>query len=198
MVLRTGLMQHEKEALGDVTFSRNPMAPCAVNMGPRSLPRSDAPNMMERSVSSMPPGSLTVAPVPYASAVKGMAPPPKNLVGSVLSCIRCLRCSQKSSRQRVFLLLPYVPSFGGSGLAASLAVPGYNGNARHLVTVEVSPVPPPSPMKLPFSRAERAHWRMRWLQRLARNARPLSAPPIEITIYGLSPVFAQALGLRVA
>jgi hypothetical protein len=38
---------------------------------------------------------------------------------------------------------------------------------------------------------------MTWQQRLARNARPPSAPPVEITVYGLSPVFALALGLRV-
>src|SRR6266851_3442419 len=68
----------------------------------------------------------------------------------------------------------------------------------HLVTVEAAPVPPsPSPPS-PFSRAERAHWRMTWQQRLTRNARPPTAPPVKITIYGLSPVFAQTLGLRVA
>ena len=35
------------------------------------------------------------------------------------------------------------------------------------------------------TRAGRAHWRLSWQQRLARNARPASAPPLEITIYGL-------------
>ncbi len=62
-------------------------------------------------------------------------------------------------------------------------------------------IPPPHPIvstPSPLSRAERAHWRMTWQQRLARNARPPTAPPVETTIYGLSPVFAQALGLRVA
>jgi hypothetical protein len=66
----------------------------------------------------------------------------------------------------------------------------------HLVTVQapsVSPlVSPPSVL----SRALRAHWRMTWPQRLARNERPKSAPPVKITVYGLSPVFAQMLGLR--
>src|SRR3989441_6963279 len=68
----------------------------------------------------------------------------------------------------------------------------------HLVTVEAPSVSPPPSTPSPFSRAERAHWRMTWQQRLARNARSPSAPPVEITVYGLSPVFAQALGLRVA
>jgi len=68
----------------------------------------------------------------------------------------------------------------------------------HLVTVDASPVSPPVLTPSPLSRAQRAHWRMTWQQRLARNARPPSAPPVVITIYGLSPVFAQTLGLRVA
>jgi len=39
---------------------------------------------------------------------------------------------------------------------------------------------------------------MTWQQRLARNMRPKSAPPVKIIVYGLSSVFAQMLGLRVA
>ncbi len=68
----------------------------------------------------------------------------------------------------------------------------------HLVIVEAPSVSPPLSTPSPFSRAKRAHWRLSWQQRLARNARLPSAPPVEITVYGLSPVFAQALGLRVA
>jgi hypothetical protein len=41
------------------------------------------------------------------------------------------------------------------------------------------------------TRAERAHYRLSWLQRLARNVRPASAPPLEITIYGLPASLAQ-------
>ncbi len=72
------------------------------------------------------------------------------------------------------------------------------GPRSHLVTVEAPSVSPPPSTPSSFSRAERAHWRLSWQQRLARNARSPSAPPVEITVYGLSPVFAQALGLRVA
>src|SRR6266516_2315824 len=67
----------------------------------------------------------------------------------------------------------------------------------HLVTVEVASVLPSASPPSPCSRAERAHWRLTRQQRLARNARPSTAPPVEITISGLSPVFAQSLGLRV-
>jgi len=41
------------------------------------------------------------------------------------------------------------------------------------------------------TRAERAHWRLSWQQRLARNARPASAPLLTVTIHGLPAAFAQ-------
>jgi hypothetical protein len=68
----------------------------------------------------------------------------------------------------------------------------------HLVTVNAPAVslPPSTPSLL--SRAERAHWRLNWQRRFARNARPFTAPPVEMIVYGLSTVFAQALGLQVA
>ena len=47
------------------------------------------------------------------------------------------------------------------------------------------------------TRAERAHWRLSWEERLARNARPPTAPSIEITLHGLPAPFIQSLGLSV-
>ena len=47
------------------------------------------------------------------------------------------------------------------------------------------------------TRAERAHWRLSWQQRLARNARPVSAPLLTVTIYGLPAAFAQYIGVNV-
>jgi hypothetical protein len=49
-----------------------------------------------------------------------------------------------------------------------------------------------------LSRARRAHWRLSWSERLARNARGASAPPLEVTIHGLPVSFAHALGLAIA
>jgi hypothetical protein len=68
----------------------------------------------------------------------------------------------------------------------------------HLVTVDGVSIPSPCSPPSPFSRAERAHWRLTRQQRFARNARPPTAPPVKITVYGLSSQFAQALGLQVA
>jgi hypothetical protein len=42
------------------------------------------------------------------------------------------------------------------------------------------------------TRAERAHWRLSWAQRLTRNARPSTAPSVEIVLHGLSAPFIQA------
>jgi hypothetical protein len=68
----------------------------------------------------------------------------------------------------------------------------------HLVTVNAPAVSPPPSTPSLLSRAERAHWRLSWQQRLARNARLATALPVEIRVYGLSTGFAQMLGLPVA
>src|SRR5712691_5711288 len=83
---RSGREQREEEAWGDTTFSPRLMARYDVGKGPHCIHRSDAQNTMGRCACSMLPASLTAAAVPYVRSVKNMAPPPKNLVGSVLSC----------------------------------------------------------------------------------------------------------------
>jgi hypothetical protein len=45
------------------------------------------------------------------------------------------------------------------------------------------------------TRAQRAHWRLSWNERLARNARPSHAPPLAITLHGLPATFANVFGL---
>src|SRR6266446_5497909 len=45
------------------------------------------------------------------------------------------------------------------------------------------------------TRAQRAHWRLSWNERLARNARPSTAPLLKVTIHGLPATFANAFGL---
>jgi Zn-dependent protease with chaperone function len=54
-----------------------------------------------------------------------------------------------------------------------------------------------SPIRL-LSRAERAHWRLSWAERLARNARSKNAPEVSIRLFGIPDAFATALGLRIA
>jgi hypothetical protein len=45
------------------------------------------------------------------------------------------------------------------------------------------------------TRAQRAHYRLGWQQRMARNARLASAFPFEVTLHGLPAAFAQSIGL---
>jgi hypothetical protein len=44
------------------------------------------------------------------------------------------------------------------------------------------------------TRAQRAHWRLGWDERLVRNARASTAPPLELTIHGLPATFARSFG----
>jgi len=47
------------------------------------------------------------------------------------------------------------------------------------------------------TRAQRAHYRLNWQERMARNARLSAAPLFEVTLHGLSTAFAQYVGLGV-
>jgi len=125
--------------------------------------------------------------------------------------------STKKPRRVSAVLHPLPQSIPDKQLPSCLCVPGshpilwgdwsrsqprrdwISWQRSHLVTVEVAAVPlSTSSLPSTFSRAQRAHWRMTQQQRLARNMRPPSAPSIEITVYGISTAFAQALGLRIA
>ena len=45
-----------------------------------------------------------------------------------------------------------------------------------------------------ITRAKRAHWRLSWQERLARNARPVTARPLTVTIHGLPDTFIHVYG----
>jgi hypothetical protein len=174
------------------------MALCVVLKGQRSLRRSDAASMMGQCVWSMRLASLTAAVAPYVPRVKDMALPPAK------------------PRRVSAVLHPSPQSIPDKQLPSCLCAPGSHPilwgdwsrtqprrdwigwQRSHLVTVEVAPPPPSGSPPSTLSRAQRAHWRMTRQQRFARNRRPSSAPPVEITVYGISTAFAQALGLRIA
>ena len=50
----------------------------------------------------------------------------------------------------------------------------------------------------PLSRSERAHWRLSWKDRLARNAHTKAASDVSITLFGIPDAFAASLGLQIA
>ena len=174
------------------------MARCVVGKEQRSLHRSDAP-----------PHDGTVR-VLYAARIADCRPCPLRTL--------CQEHGTSTKKpRRVSAVLHPLPQMGPeeqppSRLSAPAPHPVLWGDwsrsqprrawirwqRSHLVTVEVASVPLPCSPPSPFSRAQRAHWRLTWQQRLARNARPPTAPPVKMTVYGLSSQFAQALGLRVA
>ncbi len=51
---------------------------------------------------------------------------------------------------------------------------------------------------LPLSRAQRAHYRLSWQERLPRNARAPTAGRITLKLFGISEDFATSLGLTIA
>src|SRR6266700_3866208 len=67
-------------------------------------------------------------------------------------------------------------------------------------TISVESPSPFSPLRTTestekrFTRAERAHWRLSWDQRLARNARPADAPRLVVTLHALPATFASSFG----
>lgn len=67
---------------------------------------------------------------------------------------------------------------------------------RQTVCWESFPQPAPSttPPESVLTRAQRAHWRLSWEQRLTRNARPVHAPRFFVTLHGLPATFAHAFG----
>jgi hypothetical protein len=198
-VPHNGRVRHEEEVWGGRTFSQSRMEPCVVGKGQRSIRRNDAPSMMGPCVWSMRPASLTVALVPYAPSVKDMAPPPAKprRVSAVLHPLP-QRIPEVQPPSCLSALASH-PILWGDWSRSQPRRDWIRWQRSHLVTLEVAPVPPASSSPpLTFSRAQRAHWRMTRQQRLTRNRQPLSAPPVEITVYGLSTAFAQALGLRIA
>ncbi|HEX6777320.1 MAG TPA: hypothetical protein VF099_03910, partial [Ktedonobacterales bacterium] len=65
------------------------------------------------------------------------------------------------------------------------------------ILVEPGRAPSPPDEAPPLSRQERAHWRLSWAERLARNARARGAGQVTIKLFGIPHAFATWLGLRV-
>jgi len=65
------------------------------------------------------------------------------------------------------------------------------------ITPGISPSEDPSD-PLPLTRPERAHWRMSWAQRLARNAASPLTPSVQIHLFGIPTTFATSVGLTAA
>lgn len=71
---------------------------------------------------------------------------------------------------------------------------------QQCIKVDVEPPPSASPAvkPVPLSRAERAHYRLSWAERLARNVRPGTSGQVTIQLFGVPEEFAISLGLATA
>src|SRR5207248_8828633 len=63
------------------------------------------------------------------------------------------------------------------------------------VSLPPSPTASPGQAKVILSRAQRAHTRLQWPERLARNARAPTTGQITIRLFGIPTIFAAWLGL---
>jgi len=68
---------------------------------------------------------------------------------------------------------------------------------RHRLDIQMGPDLPPTPTVSPpiLSRAQRAHYRLSWEERLARNARPNTVGQRTLKLFGIPESFAAWLGL---
>jgi hypothetical protein len=66
--------------------------------------------------------------------------------------------------------------------------------------VQMAPDRPLTPAAAPawLSRKQRAHWRLSWAERLARNARAPTAGLVTIHLFGVPDAFARFLDLATA
>ena len=71
---------------------------------------------------------------------------------------------------------------------------------RQCLDIQMRPVLPPPPIVSPatISRAQRAHFRLSWDERLARNARDATGEQITLTLFGIPERLATLLGLVTA
>jgi hypothetical protein len=67
-----------------------------------------------------------------------------------------------------------------------------------IVTCFPKQAPPDSSPSTPLTRRHRAHWRLSWSQRLARNAAPLNQAQVLIRLFGIPPTLSRVWGLAVA
>jgi hypothetical protein len=180
------------------------MGRCAVRLGGLCMRKSADQSAMVRCGCSTQRGSAIVERRRCASSVKNQRPPSKR-GGSAPSI-------GLSLHMRRFQVSPHLPQ-GTLHLHWLLIQCVFRdwqrrSHRRELVKLlrhqhidirlaEPSPPVQSYPVR-PLSRAERAHYRLSWKDRLASNARPKAAAVVSITLFGIPNAFAATLGLHIA
>jgi len=168
------------------TFLSSLMGRCAVQQGLRSLPRSGE----ERAD-----GSLRVV---YAASIRRCRPCPLRE--------QCQWQGSATAKPRQVSVLLHPLAVGSAPLLwRDWGRREYRRACMQLVRhqrIEVSLPPPaavsPGTANVILSRAQRAHSRLSWQERLARNARVSTTGQVTIRLFGVPDSFATSLGLASA
>ena len=165
-------------------FPPSRMERCAVLPGSRSSRKSGAEKPMGACAWSMRPASAGVAPVPCVNSVNGMAVllPSRAFVSVLLHP----------------LVVGSAPLLWKDWSRRQHRRACKQGLGSQRVEVQVKPTDSPSPPEqkaVILSRAQRAHYRLTWAERLARHVRPLTAGRVTIRLFGVPERFATSLGL---
>jgi hypothetical protein len=178
---------HGKLAASPAALSRSrPMGPSIAQPSRSFVSRSSAEKSMGVYAWCMRPASAVVVPVRCVNSANGMGVLLQSRARSACCCTR-------------FTLAPHHCS-GEIGAAANIGVPVENSYGTNAFCVSLSPPatarPPTADVVL--SRAQRAHSRLGFQERLARNARSQACGHVTITLFGLPAGFAASLGFVTA
>jgi len=192
-----------KDLLAQISLS-NRMGRCAVQQAALSIHKSADQSAMAHSGYCMQRGSAIVARVRFASSVRESATTIKaRRVSAVywpVSSPPSISGESSPAPEESFLSPSPQPVLWGDWQRRFHRREVVKLLRHQRVDVQLAETSPPAqspPVRL-LSRAERAHWRLSWAERLARNARPKSAPDVSIMLFGIPDAFATALGLHIA
>ncbi len=204
MDLRNSPARRLREAFPVPLFSLNQTGRCGVPRIIRSIHQSGDQSAMARCECCMQRGLAIVAPVGSASSVKNLRLPSKR-DGSAWCIGRSLHIHQSQVSPHLhqgnlhlqrFLILCVFRDWQRRSHRRELVK--LLRHQRVDVRVAEMPSPAQSPPARPLSRAERAHWRLSWAQRLARNAASPVSSSVSITLFGIPDAFAESIGLKQA
>ncbi len=177
------------------TLRPNLMAPCAVLPTIPSIRRPAVLSAMGRCAWCMLLALAIVVRVRYASSASGTGHPPRN--HGVKVAVLHPQSPVPKLDEPPHVPLATCPILWGDWPRRShrRALVKLLRNLR--VDIQLAHTSPPAqpPPERPLSRAQRAHWRLSWAQRLARNAASSASPCVSMTLFGIPEAFAEAIGL---
>ena len=152
------------------------LSACAVCCAHRPLPLLSSGAQCQESSNTIKPRRVSAVLWPLSSSPSDASPPPDTALALLPSAPVLWKDWPRSDIRRTWLKVV----------------------RSQTVCVESSSQISPSLAKAPtekiLTRAERAHWRLSWQQRLARNTRPPDAPRLVVTLHGLPAIFASSFG----